>query len=110
MLAVARGQINKEYIDKNTKRGITLEKIKNSKNKKKLFWRVTSRVLCPNFKFLAQTVLAVAQKLQFLQSKNRGNLTLLLTKDLFGSKIGGFQKTCAQKKLQVSELRLLKGH
>ena len=35
--AVARGQINKEYIDKNTKRGITLEKIKNSKKQKKSF-------------------------------------------------------------------------
>ena len=67
---------------------------KFKKKQKKGFWRVTSRVLCPNFKFLAQTVWAVAQKLQFLQykiKKTEEYLTLLLTKDLFGSKIGGFQ-------------------
>ena len=44
----------------NRKRGITLEKIKISKKKKIVFLRVISRVLCPNFKFLAQTASAVA--------------------------------------------------
>ena len=36
--------------------GITLEKIKISKKEKFHFLRVTSRVLCQNFKSLAQTV------------------------------------------------------
>ena len=44
----------------NRKRGITLEKIKISKKKIYIFLRVISRVLCPNFKFLAQTASAVA--------------------------------------------------
>ena len=47
-------------------------------------------------------MLAVAQKLQFIQYKNRGNLTLLLTKDLLGSKIGGFQYIC----IAISRMRL----
>ena len=44
----------------NRKRGITLEKIKISKKNNNIFLRVISRVLCPNFKFLAQTVSAVS--------------------------------------------------
>ena len=69
----------KEYIDKNTKRGITLEKIKNSKKKKNQFWRVTSRVLCPNFKFLAQTVLAVARgqiNKEYIDKNTKRGITL----------------------------------
>ena len=71
----------KEYIDKNTntKRGITLKKIKNSKKQKKSFWRVTSRVLCPNFKFLAQTVLAVARgqiNKEYIDKNTKRGITL----------------------------------
>ena len=52
----------------NRKRGITLEKIKISKKEKFHFLRVTSRVLCPNFKSLAQTVQAVAMAQTYTQT------------------------------------------
>ena len=44
------------YKEKIKKMPIKSVKIKISKNKKFHFLRVTSRVLCPNFKSLAQTV------------------------------------------------------
>ena len=66
MLTVIFFLKSEEYIKKKRKEAITLgknqkiKKIKISKNKKFHFLRVTSRVLCPNFKSLAQTVSPVA--------------------------------------------------
>ena len=60
MMEWRRFEISTVGNGKNRKRGITLEKIKISKKKKIDFLRVTSRVLCPNFKSLAQTMLAGA--------------------------------------------------
>ena len=51
---------SKEYIKKNRKGTITPEKKQKIKKRKIYFLRVTSRVLCPNFKSLAQTVSPVA--------------------------------------------------
>ena len=51
-----RFEISTVGYGENRKRGITLEKIKISKKEKFHFLRVISRVLCPNFKSLAQTV------------------------------------------------------
>ena len=45
---------------KTEKGHISGKKIQNSKKQYFDFWRVIRRVLCPNFKFLAQTMLAVA--------------------------------------------------
>ena len=60
----------------NRKRGITLEKIKISKKKKIVFLRVISRVLCPNFKFLAQTASAVAMTPTYRQTHIATNQTV----------------------------------
>ena len=65
-----------------------MEKIKNSKKQKKCFWRVTSRVLCPNFKFLAQTVWAVARgqiNKEYIDKNTKRGITL--------KKIQKFKKT-----------------
>ena len=57
----------------NRKRGITLEKIKISK-KNNIFLRVISRVLCPNFKFLAQTASAVAMTPTYRQTDRQTHI------------------------------------
>ena len=59
----------------NRKRGITLEKkTKFQKKKKNIFLRVISRVLCPNFKFLAQTASAVAMTPTYRQTDRQTHI------------------------------------
>ena len=93
----------------NRKRGITLEKIKISKKEKFHFLRVTSRVLCPNFKSLAQTVSPVAMTHTHTYSHRPNTEEILLYFWLFiskfGSKIGGFQlkKKVAQDTPRTNE-------
>ena len=56
-----------------------MKKIKNSKKQKKRFRRGTSRVLCPNFKFMAQTVLAVTRgqiNKEYIDKNTKRGITL----------------------------------